>query len=269
MKTDDTDKIHLCEWGYAKGTPDIKPPMHRHDFYQIEFCESGPFMLRLEGRKIEIGEGDIVIISPSVKHTVSYVADNWHFTFKFYGGFTRLDPVVHIMSNTFSKGIVCAARGILDAMFPSQHFGREKGIHLCEGDTYQTLIEHFIYGVIETVNNNQERFSGVLSRVYELFEISRNKFISVEYAAEKCGYTREHFSRIVKKTAGMSARDFLDEQRMKHAERYLLFSSLSIGEISEILGFSSQFHFSVFFKRKKQMSPMQFRKVTYANKKAT
>ena len=57
-----------------------------------------------------------------------------------------------------------------------------------------------------------------------------------------------------------SANGSLNRLRLESARRFLRYSDRSLGEIAAGLGFSSQFHFTDFFKRMTGISPMQYRK---------
>ena len=59
---------------------------------------------------------------------------------------------------------------------------------------------------------------------------------------------------------GLTAKDFLNQLRVESAKRYLRYSDKNIGEIAAIMGFSSQFHFSDFFKRMTGSSPLHYKK---------
>lgn len=59
---------------------------------------------------------------------------------------------------------------------------------------------------------------------------------------------------------GVSPRHFLEEQRLRRARELLSLSQLTVGEISEELGFASPFYFTLRFKKKIGESPRAFRK---------
>ena len=62
-----------------------------------------------------------------------------------------------------------------------------------------------------------------------------------------------------KKYMGISPINYLIERRIKECKSLLRTTSLSIAEISETVGFSSQSYFSQMFKKNTNMTPKQFR----------
>ncbi|MBQ9997873.1 MAG: helix-turn-helix transcriptional regulator, partial [Clostridia bacterium] len=62
-----------------------------------------------------------------------------------------------------------------------------------------------------------------------------------------------------KKHTGKTPVKYLTELRVKKAKEYLLNTDLTIGEISEIVGFDNVYYFSNVFKNETAMSPLKFR----------
>ncbi|MBQ9116311.1 MAG: AraC family transcriptional regulator [Clostridia bacterium] len=67
------------------------------------------------------------------------------------------------------------------------------------------------------------------------------------------------FRELFKRLIGVSPKEYISEMRIKNAEELLLTTSMSIKEISASLGFSNQYYFSNFFKKKKGGYPEAFR----------
>ena len=83
--------------------------------------------------------------------------------------------------------------------------------------------------------------------------------ISVEGIAEFCGLNRSYFGRIFKETVGKSPQEFLMNYRMVKAAELLKLTDLSIGDISNAVGYPNQLHFSRAFKNVYGVSPREWR----------
>lgn len=83
--------------------------------------------------------------------------------------------------------------------------------------------------------------------------------ISVEDIAATCGLNRSYFGKIFKDAVGKSPQDFLLQYRMIKATELLKLTNLSIGDISNAVGYSDQFHFSRAFKNIYGISPREWR----------
>ena len=80
-----------------------------------------------------------------------------------------------------------------------------------------------------------------------------------EYAAE-LNVHPNHLSNTIKEESGKSANEWIKERTISEIKGLLLNSKLSISEITHLFGFSSQTHFSRYFKAGTGQTPTQFRK---------
>ncbi len=81
---------------------------------------------------------------------------------------------------------------------------------------------------------------------------------TINKMAKLSGYSPSYFSSIYVKRYGCSPKAELLQRRLEIAEQMLLFSKLSIGEISERCGFQSVYYFSKYFKKYHGVSPREF-----------
>jgi AraC-like DNA-binding protein len=84
--------------------------------------------------------------------------------------------------------------------------------------------------------------------------------ISVEDIAAFCGLNRSYFGKIFKKAMGTTPQQFLLTYRMAKATELLKLTHLSIGDISNAVGYDDQLHFSRAFKKVYGISPREWRK---------
>lgn len=83
--------------------------------------------------------------------------------------------------------------------------------------------------------------------------------ISVEDIAATCGLNRSYFGKIFKESLGKSPQEFLLSYRMIKATELLKLTNLSIGDISNAVGYANQLHFSRAFKNMYGLSPREWR----------
>lgn len=77
--------------------------------------------------------------------------------------------------------------------------------------------------------------------------------------AKKYGYHPDYISRQIQRVTGMSFKDYVLLRRLEHAEEFLKNTDLSIKEISERTGFSSETSFYQKFKTRYGILPSAFR----------
>lgn len=83
--------------------------------------------------------------------------------------------------------------------------------------------------------------------------------ISVEDIAATCGLNRSYFGKIFKEELGKSPQEFLLNYRMIKAAELLKLTRLSIGDVSNAVGYVNQLHFSRAFKNMYGLSPREWR----------
>ena len=72
--------------------------------------------------------------------------------------------------------------------------------------------------------------------------------------------TPNHLTKLFRRELGMSVRDYLHQRRLERAERLLQSSVLSIRETAFASGFADANYFARFFRRRKGISPGEFRR---------
>lgn len=98
--------------------------------------------------------------------------------------------------------------------------------------------------------------------IHEALEFIEHNFqndISVEDIADVCGLNRSYSGKIFKDAVGKSPQEFLLSYRMIKATELLKLTKLSIGDISNAVGYENQLHFSRAFKNIYGVSPRKWR----------
>lgn len=85
---------------------------------------------------------------------------------------------------------------------------------------------------------------------------------SVAYFADKCCLSNGYFGNLVKVETGRTAKDIIADHLVAAAKQLLSYSALSVGQVSEQLGFDYPQHFIRFFKAHTGQTPTQYRKAS-------
>jgi len=103
------------------------------------------------------------------------------------------------------------------------------------------------------------RFEEILRRTFS--ETNENPHIpSVKEIARMLGYSPNYLSDMLKKETGLTTSEHIQSYIIEKAKSLLADQSLTINEISMILGFEQQANFSKFFKGKVGVSPSIYRR---------
>lgn len=107
-----------------------------------------------------------------------------------------------------------------------------------------------------------EWMNTIMIRFQELEFVSRG----IPAIIKDINYNEIYINRIFKQYTGMSLRAYLTETKLEFALTYLKFSSHSVNEISDMLGFSSPSFFYKQFKKKYNLTPADYRVTFVSNK---
>lgn len=112
----------------------------------------------------------------------------------------------------------------------------------------------------EEINHSVVKKFDKLLRAYIQTEASHHGLPSVAHFASQCCLSTAYFGQLVKTETGRTAKDYINDQLLASAKELLDSDVLSIGQISERLGFEYPQHFVRFFKRYTGQTPTEYRK---------
>lgn len=111
--------------------------------------------------------------------------------------------------------------------------------------------------------NNAKREKDVPFDIWECLQYIRQNThtpLRVEILAANMHLSKSQIDRRFKKTLGFSPSEFILRCKLEEAKDLLIYTNRPLSEISSLLCFSSQSHFSNAFKKKYHVSPLEFRK---------
>lgn len=128
------------------------------------------------------------------------------------------------------------------------------------------LIQELVIRILQTeskslylkksqTNPNNDRISFIIQYIRE----NITEDLSVEHLSEKVYMSESNFYRTFKHELGASPNEFIIEERLKMAESLLRDPKLSIKEAYLASGFNSFSYFCRLFKKKKKVSPTEFK----------
>jgi transcriptional regulator GlxA family with amidase domain len=103
-------------------------------------------------------------------------------------------------------------------------------------------------------------FEQKIQEAQRILAIRYHEELSMEQLARELSVSYSSFRQAFKAQTGISPKQYQIQIRLNKARDFLASTTKSIGEISEILGFDSGFHFSKQFKDATGLSPLTWRK---------
>lgn len=108
-----------------------------------------------------------------------------------------------------------------------------------------------------------------IRRVIESIQDNIGEQITIDDMARTAMFSKFHFTRLFQQATGVSPGRFLSAVRLQEAKRLLLSTSLSVTEISHMVGYSSVGTFSSRFKSSVGLCPTAYRDLQGLSTKST
>ncbi|MCQ2960084.1 MAG: hydroxymethylpyrimidine/phosphomethylpyrimidine kinase [Bacteroidales bacterium] len=171
-----------------------------------------------------------------------------------------------------------------DVDFLSQKVGREKlhvlddsflhgfgnkfssavAVYLSKGENIPAAIEK-AKSYLNTQVIHSSNLTGRSNELYNEFMNAVVKYVKtyndVHFYAEQLNVSGRYLSQVTKQISGMAPKTIIDNYLIGEIETELRTTGKTIQEIANESGFSSQAHFTKFFKKMKKMSPSEYRKI--------
>ena len=263
-------------------------PIHIHPECELNFIENAKGAQRIVGDSIEeIDEEELVLVTnPHLEHAwkdYRNVSKNIHeITIQFHPD---------LLTDTFlNKNQMISIRQLFRHAERGVAFSRESIAKVrpllktltCENDSFYSLIKLLIIlhelsidkGMRELSTGqfaanvmHQHSSDESLGRVMDYLSRHYSEVIRLSEVAEMVNMSESSFCRFFKQHTSKSFIDFLTDIRLGAASRALIDSSLSIAEIGYDCGFNNLSNFNRIFKKKKGVTPSEFRDNYRKNKR--
>lgn len=252
-------------------------PMHCHKEFELNFVANAPGVLRIVGDSAEvIGDYDLVLITnPDLEHvweqhdcTSKNIRE---ITIQFSPQFMK----TLLVTNQFDRVMKMFDKAQNGLSFPLQAI--TKVYSLIDGlpDTkgfyavtrFLTLLYELSMFTDEARVLSSSSFAKIqqhsdsrrVQKVQDYINQHYKEEIRLSQLADMVGMTEVSFSRFFKLRTGKSLSDYIIDIRLGHATRMLVDSTMSIAEICYESGFNNLSNFNRIFKKKKLVSPKDFR----------
>lgn len=255
---------------YSKFENDWTSLMHFHPFSEIFYVVGGKGKFTVENDTFDVKQDDMIIVNPNVYHHEDSDGDH------------PLEYVVLGVEN-LSFGLNGEDNEFLyqsfeknndDIQYYITHLLTESEEKLTGYETVcQKLFDLFLLKVVRYMKLNlsdnpiQKPMKREIRMICQYIDQNYAEDMSLESLAEFMKMNKYYMAHEFKNNIGISPINYLIERRIKECKSLLTTTSLSIAEISETVGFSSQSYFSQIFKKNTNMTPKQYRDESIYNNK--
>ena len=239
----------------------ITPRVHYHNFFELHFVLRGRISYRIENQTRMVCSNQYMVIAPGQRHSVVGYSDD--FVKLSVGASCTGDVINRLLERRGGKKAAMNA-----AMKETIRFMERQ----CAENNFYTpqLIKNRVFELMcliagtcknEDGNTAQNREAdGRLAIAKRLIAARSGAFIKAKEVAAACHISEKQLGRIFKKYEGKTLLSYIHDVKIAQAQKLLSEGDDSLKKISEALGFSSEYYFNLFFKKKTGMTPGDYRK---------
>lgn len=159
-------------------------------------------------------------------------------------------PNVFLLDNANSHGL-------------GNRFSSALAVYLSQGKKMEEAL-NMAQDFINIERARENHLQGRSSELYNEF-ISQvvnycRRYSDVHFYADQLNVSSRYLAQVTHRVSGKTPKSIIDEYILKEIERELTTTTYTVQEIAYRFGFSSQAHLSKFFKKKKGVTPSNYRK---------
>lgn len=252
-------------------------PLHWHDDFELIHCAEGRIQVTLWGQAHTLCAGDLIVILPRGVHSIEQAGaeSGKYFNIMFHPALFasgESDPCYEKYVLPFLNG-----ERTMDCFHPAgTPFHQDVmpcilSLLAHREDAYSSkelLIKSNLFLLLYHINRysaasgdesalqlSYSRLKNALYYVQKFYD----REVSVQRAAEQCGFSASHFMKLFKEFTGMSFNAYLVNYRLDLAAKQLSETNLKVIDIAENCGFHNQSYFTRAFQKKYRKTPLAYR----------
>lgn len=245
-------------------------PRHDHPYFELCLLQRGEQQVRLTGRTLVQREGELLLLTPFEAHAASaprqarfcclhFDVDDIELRRLLCLAGTRLFEAateVTRQARPLVEALTCVTREPAASPLVARLHTGARVLSLCSALAGSTeLAQHREVHLPQTALQTARRLAALIEREVE----EGDRETPLEAAIRRLGYAPDYGNAMFRQVYGMSAQHYRSTCKLRRAKLLLLDAELSIGQVSERMGYASSAHFSRQFKRWAGVSPAGFR----------
>jgi AraC-like DNA-binding protein len=251
---------------------------HWHEQFQIMYFQQGEALIHCNSHPIKVESGDLVVINSKDVHygenlcqRLVYYSIKIDLTFLFSNqlDICQTKYMLPLEQNQFFfKNQVGHDSELLKLIiqiiteYQEQQIGYELAVKASLYHVLVLLLRHHWQQTIDEMQEERKRIAvHRMLPVLDYVEHNYHEKITLKHLAAMANMSSYHFCRSFKKITGKPPNEYMNYLRITQAVALLKESNLNISEIAMTVGFNDSNYFCRLFKKYKQVSPSEIRKI--------
>ncbi|MBI4978991.1 MAG: helix-turn-helix transcriptional regulator [Spirochaetes bacterium] len=233
---------------------------HQHQHYEIIYIGSGVYQTKLNTQPMTLEKGGLLIVKPGDWHEDTGERGLLYYSLGFQclkamsGGDVSMSifaPDVKPAQQTFidNAGVFSAIIKRMRDENAREDIASSQLQNACALSFFWEMVRALPQDVLAREFVDLSLLSGFRSRAVNLFQRNITHALSISAMAEALGMSESSFTHKCTAILGMPPMRAFMKCKIERAHLMLTQSDMSVGEVSDYLGFTNQYHFSRTFKR--------------------
>ncbi|WP_396177360.1 AraC family transcriptional regulator [Flavobacterium sp.] len=245
---------------------------HKNDFYTILFVDDAIGVVQIDNATFHLEQKKIIVIEPGSVNTIDFKKNASGKVICFSELFFSLrynNNILHHFGFLETENRVISEmpewqtekfESLLKLIHQEYLLHSEEGLNVLR--SYINIILFELERLFSQVTAGMKTAlkSDKIYQYKKLIEVHYSKHKLPSYYAGKLNITTNHLNKLCKEETGKTAGDFIRKHILLESQRQLRYTTLSINEIADELGFESPSYFITFFKKQVGNTPEIFRK---------
>ncbi len=215
---------------------------------------SGRGVLKYQGKTVILKKGDVSLISCHAHHVFYPADDSWEIAFLHFDGVqlpplyeafskgglpVHNDPTLSVATCIFKIHDILATLDVVERRLITKLIDYHTGSEVHQ--KIQKEINSTFFALLQLIENDSEEFENKTALLGKRF-ICENyqKRITLDEISAAAYVSKYHFSRLFKKTFGVTVLEYLSDVRFRKASMLLTYVGMPPSEVAESVGWDLQ-----------------------------
>ncbi len=238
-------------------------PAHRHPFFHYIYCLSGHMSVTVDRACFLTGPRALILVPPETEHSILGLDAACSIDVKFscspawqaellslpYFLPALEDHEDHLLRTIFEE-----------AVGQRENYDELINLRLYELSIFLLRYQHRGQSLWQETTDYpiSSNADPQIQKTVALIETRICQPLRVTELAGELGYNTNYFQAFFKERVGLNPSAYINQRKISHARKLMLYSHMNVTEISEYLGFQSIHYFSRLFKRLAGITPTEY-----------